>query len=88
MGSALWLGCGAAAFLFARIVPYLRRRARWPELMTALVTAMLLGVLATALDFGGWREADWRAGVFVFLGAFAATGVTRLTISRVAGGSS
>jgi hypothetical protein len=44
----------------------------------AIVAAMLLGVLATALDFGGWRELDWRAGLFAFFGSLAATGFFRL----------
>lgn len=88
MGLALWLGCGAAAFLSARIVPLLRPPAWWPELTAALVTALLLGALATALDFGGWREPDWRAGLFAFLGAFAAAGLARLTIARTSGGQS
>jgi hypothetical protein len=41
---------------------------------------LALGVTATALDFGGWNEPDWRAGLFVFLGALAAAGAIRLTI--------
>jgi len=30
------------------------------------------------MDFGGWNEPDWRAGVFVFCCAAAAIAVVRL----------
>ena len=50
------------------------------ELAAAIVTALLLGILATALDFGGWNEADWRAGAFCAFGAFAAAGAVRLRL--------
>ena len=63
--------------MVARIVPLGRGGGRWSELAAAIVTALLLGTLATALDFGGWNEPDWRAAVFAFLGAFAAAGVVR-----------
>lgn len=42
-----------------------------------MVTAIAMGLLATYLDFGGWKEPDWRAGLFCFLGAFAAIGFYR-----------
>ena len=77
MGIGLWLGSGLAAWILARIIPFRRGPGRWGELAAALVTALLLGTLATALDFGGWNEADWRAGLFAFLGALAAAGVIR-----------
>lgn len=77
MGIALWIGCGALAFLAARVIPAGRSRAWIGELAAALVVAFLLGVAATALDFGGWKELDWRAGLFAFLGAFAADGLVR-----------
>lgn len=77
MGIGLWLGSGLAAWILARIIPLRRGPGRWAELAAALVTALLLGTLATALDFGGWNEADWRAGLFAFLGALAAAGVIR-----------
>lgn len=77
MGVGLWLGSGVAAWILARIVPLRRGRGGWGELAAALVAALLLGTLATALDFGGWNELDWRAGVFAFFGALAAAGLTR-----------
>ena len=76
MGVALWLACGLAAFLIARLIP--PGRSGWiTEAVIAIVTGSLLGVVATALDFGGWNEADWRAGLFVVFGSFAAVGALR-----------
>lgn len=77
MGAALWIATGVAACLIARTVPVGRRRSFALELVVAVVTAATLGVLATALDFGGWNEPDWRAGLFAFLGAAAAAGALR-----------
>ena len=77
MGISLWLASGAAAFAIARIVPLGRPPGWLAELLLSVLTALLLGVVATALDFGGWQEADWRAGVFAAVGAFAAIGLWR-----------
>jgi uncharacterized membrane protein SirB2 len=88
MGLALWLFSGVAAFGCARIVPFLRER-RWIyEFLAAIFTALLLGLVATALDFAGWNEPDWRAGLFTFFGAFTAAGIVRLTMARNPGGPS
>jgi uncharacterized membrane protein SirB2 len=88
MGIVLWLIAGATAFAIARIVPF-ARSARWfGEILVTLSAAILLGLAATALDFGGWREPDWRAGLFTFLGAFAAAGLFRLTMAANPGGPS
>ncbi|HEX2122652.1 MAG TPA: hypothetical protein VHL59_13515 [Thermoanaerobaculia bacterium] len=88
MGIALWLGCGFASFVIARIVP-LSRRPRWAaELVAALFTALCLGAVATALDFGGWSEPDWRAGLFAFFGSFAVIGAVRALQSRRSPGGS
>lgn len=78
MGLAVWFVSGLAAFFFARIVPFARGRGWLAELLTALVSAAGFGLIASALDFAGWREPDWRAALFVFLGAFAAAGCCRL----------
>ena len=51
-----------------------------PELVVAAVVAILLGGVAGAMDFGGWREPDWRAGAFAFSGSFAAVGLSRLAL--------
>jgi hypothetical protein len=77
MGAAVWFAAGVVTFLFARIVP-LRRTLRWlPELAVAVVAALLAGVMATLLDFGGWNEPDWRAGLFAFFVSAAAIGLVR-----------
>jgi O-antigen ligase len=65
-------------FFVARAIPPGRPTARLVELTVALISALLLGGLATALDFGGWNEPDWRAGVFVFLGSAAFVAAVRL----------
>ncbi len=79
MGSALWLVSGTLAFVLARLVPLGRGR-RWPgELAAALVMAFVLSVVATALDFGGWREPDPRAALFAALGSGAILGILRVT---------
>lgn len=86
MGIAFWLVAGAIAGAVARVVPF-ARPARWAgEVFTTVAAAFLLGVAATALDFGGWREPDWRAALFAFLGALAAAALFRLTMMRKSGG--
>lgn len=81
MGAALWIAAGIAALLVARLVP-VRRRARWvPEAVSAVVVAFAAGALATALDFGGYSEPDWRAGVFAFFCATAVIGIIRAVTS-------
>jgi fluoride ion exporter CrcB/FEX len=85
MGIALWLSSSVVAFLLARMLPWHRRRARIGEFLVSILAGLLLGVTATALDFGGWNEPDWRAGLFVLLGALAAAGTFRLTISPTPG---
>lgn len=68
--------------MLARIIPHGRSR-RWiGELAAAVIVAFLLGVVATALDFGGWKELDWRAGLFAFFGAFAGAGLVRVLSMR------
>lgn len=78
MGLALWLASGIVAWLTARIIPPGRGRGWIGELAAAIVAALICGLIATALDFGGWKEIDWRAGLFAFFGGFAAAGVFRL----------
>ena len=77
MGVALWVIAALAAWVLARIIPPRGGRRPVTELLSALGAALLLGVVATALDFGGWNEVDWRAGVFIVLGALAAIGAAR-----------
>ncbi len=82
MGVSVWLLSGGAAFLLARFVP----AGAMPntEAVATFLVANLAGLAATALDFGGWREADWRAGAFVFFCVAAAIGVIRLVALRAA----
>lgn len=87
VGIALWSVSAAAAFLIARMLPLRRGRAWLAEICVAIVAGLLLGVVATALDFGGWNEPDWRAGLFTFFGALTAIALLRLTISPTPGGS-
>jgi uncharacterized membrane protein YeaQ/YmgE (transglycosylase-associated protein family) len=78
VGIALWVVASVAAFLLAKMLPW-RRRRRWiGELCVSVVAGLLFGVVATALDFGGWKELDWRAALFVLLGSLIAIAVTRL----------
>jgi hypothetical protein len=77
MGAAMWIATSVAAFLVARIIP-IRKPVRWaPELVVAVAAGLLFGVAATALDFGGWNELDWRAALFTAFGALAALGAIR-----------
>ncbi len=78
MGIALWTAGALLVFFVARAVPSGRPVARTAELIAALVSALLLGAGATALDFGGWNEPDWRAGLFAFFGSAAAVALLRL----------
>jgi hypothetical protein len=77
MGAALWLASALSIFFAARIVPSGRSHNYFTELIVAVAAALACGILATAVDFGGWRDPDWRAVVFVLLGASAATGAHR-----------
>jgi hypothetical protein len=77
MGAALWATSALSVFLIARIVPAGRDRGYLTELLVALATALIFGLAATALDFGGWRDPDWRAIAFVICGTAAATGAQR-----------
>ena len=73
----MWVVAGIVAFLIARIIPF-SRQVHWKtELAVSVVAALAAGVAATALDFGGWRELEWRAAVFSFLVALALVGAVR-----------
>jgi hypothetical protein len=78
MGIALWMTCAMAVFFAIRYIRF-GRPARWiGELFTVVTGALLLGAIATALDFGGWNELEWRAAIFVFFGTAAVAGAIRL----------
>lgn len=78
MGAALWLGCATLAFALARLIPAGRKRGWAGELALAVFVGFALGLTATALDFGGWREPDPRAGLLCGLGSFAILGILRV----------
>jgi hypothetical protein len=74
----LWITCAAAVFFTIRNIRFGRPSGWIGEISTVLLGALVLGEVATALDFGGWDELDWRAGVFVLFGCFAIAGVMRV----------
>ena len=78
VGIAVWLVSGGLAVILARIVPAGRPASPALEIVTAWIAALGAGLAATALDFGGWAEPDWRAGLFAFFVAAAALGVLRM----------
>lgn len=88
MGVAIWIAAGLLAGALARVVTLGRTRRTVLEIAVASAASFAFGVIATALDFGGWAEADWRAGFFAFLGALAAAGAFRLVSARRATGPS
>ena len=73
----MWVLAGIGAAVAARLVR--AGRSGWViEATIAVAVAGVAGLAATALDFGGWREPDWRAGTFCFLVAIGAIGLARL----------
>ena len=83
VGAASWVVSGIAAFLVARIVPFSRQTHWKTELVTAVIAALVAGVAATLLDFGGWQDLDWRSAAFAFCAALAVTGLVRaITMTR------
>jgi hypothetical protein len=77
LGLLTWLGAGLLAFTAARFLS--RHRQSWArELLVALLVSLCAGVVATALDFGGWAEPDIRAFLFAALIAFAAIATLRI----------
>lgn len=81
VGSASWLAAGFIVFLLCRFVK-LRRQRAWVELSATVPTAFVAGICATALDFGGWSELEWRAALFALLCAVTVVALTRLSLYR------
>ena len=79
MGIVLWMVCAAAVFFTIRNIRAGRPAGWIVELFAIAIGALLLGGVATALDFGGWNDLDWRAALFVLFGCFAISGVLRLS---------
>ena len=85
MGIALWMTCAGVVFFTIRYIPFGRPAVWIGELIAVVIGALILGAIATALDFGGWNELDWRAALFVLLGSAAVAGAVRflrLTVIR------
>ena len=74
----MWIVSGVGAALLARVAEAGRSRGWFLEMVVGTVAAIAAGLAATAMDFGGWREPDWRAGLFSFFVALSAVGVMRL----------
>ena len=83
MGAALWLLAAVLGFAVARIVPSGRPPRFLTEFLLAAGAAVVIGVTSTALDFGGWNEPDWRAGVFVLFAVLVILAVPRLVRTMV-----
>jgi uncharacterized membrane protein YeaQ/YmgE (transglycosylase-associated protein family) len=76
MGMTLWIVSGLLAAILPRLLPF--GRLRWfVEFPLGILAAVAGGLTATAFDFGGWREVEWRAGLFAFLVGFATIGCAR-----------
>jgi hypothetical protein len=78
MGIALWMICAVAVFFAMRAIRFARLAGWIGELFIVVLGALILGGIATALDFGGWNELDWRAGLFVLFGTMAVGGASRV----------
>lgn len=78
VGALSWVVAGVVALLLARWIPIGFVRHPVLEATVSLLAAIAFGAAATALDFGGWAEADWRAALFALLGSFGAIGAARL----------
>jgi hypothetical protein len=79
VGVGLWTIAALAAFGIARLIPPGRELHWIAERIIAFLAGAVGGLVATCLDFGGWAEADWRAGLFVFFLSLAALGAARAT---------
>ena len=83
----VWILAGAGAAAIARLVRAGRTTGFLIEALVSVIAGVAAGLAATALDFGGWREPDWRAGTFCLLVAIAAIGLFRLVRMTLARGS-
>jgi len=77
MGIVIWAAAGVLAFAVARLLRSGGAPA-WPvEILVAIAAALVFGLIATAFDFGGWRELEWRAGVFALAGSSLILAIVR-----------
>lgn len=77
MGFLMWVLAGGAAAAAARLIA-VRRPPWFYEVILGVLSGCIFGIVSTALDFGGWKEPDWRAGLFALFGALAIIGLLRL----------
>jgi len=73
----MWVIAGAGAFAISRLIRAGRLGGWGLEASVSLLAATAAGLAATALDFGGLQEPDWRAGTFALLASLGAIGLTR-----------
>lgn len=78
MGTISWLVAGLLAFFLAQIIPRGREGRIWKEALGAIGAALLGGMAATALNFGGWKVLEWRAAAFAFFAALSFLGLLRI----------
>lgn len=76
-GVLSWIAAGVGAALLARLVAR-RRKRLWLELLAGAVAAVVAGLAATWLDFGGVAALDARGIAFAFLAAACAVALVRL----------
>ena len=69
MGIATWFASAAVAIAIGRTILTRSPLPLVTETLIASVAACCYGLGATALDFGGWNEPDWRAAAFALFGA-------------------
>lgn len=82
MGFTLWLLAGFLGFILTRFIESWRR-AWYVELGTATGSSLAGGLVATAMDFGGWAVPDARAFAFSGLASLLAVGLVRLRARRM-----
>ena len=71
-----WVAAAVLAVGLARLLP--RKVGLWVELAVAIVVAVVLGLVATGLDFGGWGVFDPRAFALAFFGSVSSTALVRI----------
>lgn len=84
MGLTLWIVAGLVTFALTRFIEN-RRRGWLAEVVVSLSFAVAAGLMATAMDFGGWAVADGRS--FAFAGVCSLLGVGLLRLKTGPGDS-